>query len=380
MDNFFDVVIVGGGPAGSTAAYHLARNNVSVLVIEKSSHPRYKTCGGGLIGKSLRSLDIGFDWAIHRNCHSVALVLHEVGLVFSTTRERPVIAMTMRDEFDHYLLSAAQNAGSRLMTNCEVQDLELKKDQIRLRTNQGVVAARFVIAADGVTGTTARKAGWRETRRFAPALEYEIPVDNDTMARFAALPRFDVGIVPHGYSWVFPKRSHLSVGVVTMRKHAAKLHDALRSYLADLDITAGAETEKHGFMIPVKPRTGGFAMNRTLLVGDAAGFADPVTAEGISFAVQSGRIAADALIQSGLDGDRVGTGYQEALDASLLSEIRYGGVLAKIFYDWPVVRNWLFRNHGQSLMELITDVMMGDKTYREIFHTYRNYLKLLRFG
>ena len=198
------------------------------------------------------------------------------------------------------------------------------------------------------------------------------------LARFEGCPRFDIGIVPHGYSWVFPKRNHLSVGVITMRKHTVNLHDAMKKYLAYLDLRADGEIEKHGFMIPTKPRTDGFARNRTLLVGDAAGFADPVTAEGISFAVRSGQIAANVLIDSGFDEGRVAARYHEALDESLLSEMRYGELLAAVFYDWPNVRNWLFRRHGQPLMELITDVMMGETTYREIFHTYRNYFKLLR--
>jgi len=378
MNNVFDVVIIGGGPAGSTAAENLARSGISVLMIERASHPRYKTCGGGLVGKSLRSVHAPLNGAIHRNCHTVALYLHDIGLRFSTVREEPVIAMTMRDEFDYQLLAGAQKAGARLRTECEVVEMTWNDHQVGLRTTAGDISTRYIIAADGATGTTARKAGWSETRRFAPALEYEIRVDQDTLSRFEGCPRFDVGIVPYGYSWVFPKRNHLSVGVITMRKATVSLHNSMKRYLAYLDLRAEGEIEKHGFMIPTKPRTDGFARNRTLLVGDAAGFADPVTAEGISYAVRSGQIAADVLTDSGFDEGRVAARYHEALNDNLLSEMRYGGVLAAVFYDWPNVRNWLFRRHGQPLMELITDVMMGKTTYREIFHTYRNYFKLLR--
>src|SRR5438046_476944 len=137
-----------------------------------------------------------------------------------------------------------------------------------------------LIAADGAMSDVARLAGWIDGRHLIPALEHEIQVDDATFERCARAPRFDVGIVPHGYAWVFPKAAHLSVGVLSMRRGAGHLHRDLEQYLKALDIVPRA-VERHRFVIPVRPRAEGFARHRVLLVGDAAGFADPVTAEGV---------------------------------------------------------------------------------------------------
>src|SRR4029077_4203440 len=132
--------------------------------------------------------------------------------------------------------------------------------------------------------------------------------DDATLERFARVPRFDVGTVPYGYAWVFPKTAHLSVGVLTTHRGAINLHGQLEEYLRVIGL-APQSMERHGFVIPVRPRAGPLARARMLLVGDAAGLADPGTAEGISLAARSGRLAADAIIASQLDPRRACAGY-----------------------------------------------------------------------
>jgi len=100
-----------------------------------------------------------------------------------------------------------------------------------------------------------------------------------------------------------------------------------------------------------------------LLVGDAAGLADPVTAEGISLAARSGRLAADAIIASQLDPGRACAGYDTAL-RPMLAELRVARTLARLLYEYPRARRWMFQRVGQRLVEAITDVFMGARTYR----------------
>jgi len=176
------------------------------------------------------------------------------------------------------------------------------------------------------------------------------------------VPRFDVGIVPHGYAWVFPKTTHLSVGVLTTHRGAINLHRQLEEYLRVIRLAPQA-MERHGFVIPVRPRAGPLARARMLLVGDAAGLADPVTAEGISLAARSGRLAADAIIASQLDPQRARAGYDAAL-RPMLAELRVARTLARLLYEYPRARRWMFRRVGQRLVEAITDVFMGARTYR----------------
>src|SRR3989449_8575841 len=230
-----------------------------------------------------------------------------------------LVATTMRERLDHVLASAAAGAGAALRAPCAVTGVTLEPRHVRLDTNTGPVTAAFVIAADGATGEVARLAGWGDGRHLIPALEYEARVDDATLDRFARVPRFDVGTVPYGYAWVFPKTAHLSVGVLTTHRGAINLHGQLEEYLRVIGL-APQSLERHGFVIPVRPRAGPLARERMLLVGDAAGFADPVTAEGISFAARSGRLAANAIIGSQLDPPRVRAGYHSAL-RPLLAEL-----------------------------------------------------------
>src|SRR5205823_68793 len=111
-------------------------------------------------------------------------------------------------------------------------------------------------------------------------------------ARHAGIARFDFGAIRAGYAWVFPKRAHLTVGVLSCARRVPDLKAALARYAASLGLVPAAPPEVHGSLIPVRPRPGGFARGRVLLAGDAAGFVDPVLCEGITHAVASGRAAA----------------------------------------------------------------------------------------
>jgi flavin-dependent dehydrogenase len=272
------------------------------------------------------------------------------------------MAMTMRDRLDHLLACAAATAGAELRTAFPVSHVRLEEGHVRLDSDAGSVTASFLIAADGATGGVARLAGWRDGRHLIPALEYEVRVDGATLERFASGPRFDVGATPSGYGWVFPKATHLSVGVLTTHRGSVNLHRHLDEYMRLIGLASRA-AKRHGFVIPVRPRAGPLARQRVLLVGDAAGLADPLTAEGISLAARTGGLAADAIVAGGLDPARVRAAYRTAL-RPVLGELRLGRWFARLLYDYPRARTWLFRRSGQRLVEAITDVFAGTRSYR----------------
>jgi geranylgeranyl reductase family protein len=358
----FDVAVVGSGPAGATAALVLAGRGLKVVVLEKAPLPRYKTCGGGLVGRAVELFPAEVQDVVERRCYTAELHVLEDDCHFTARRPTPIVSMAMRDRLDFLLTARAAAAGAELRSPCRVTDVRVESRHVRLDTDAGPVTAAFVVAADGATSDVARQAGWRDGRHLIPALEHELRVEDAALERWARAPRFDVGIVPYGYCWVFPKAAHLSVGVLSTRRGGVDLHGHLAQYLRLLDITPRS-VERHGFVIPVRPRAGPFARDRVLLVGDAAGFADPVTAEGISLAARSGRLAAEAIIRGELDEARTRVGYQAAL-APLLGELRLARVLARLLYDHPRARRWLFRRAGQRLVEAITDVFRGSRTYR----------------
>jgi geranylgeranyl reductase family protein len=374
----YDVAVVGGGPAGACAARTLAERGARVVLLEKHALPRYKTCGGGVVGRALRALPPAAREAVEYECRVAELNFLDEGFRFITRREQPVISMVMRDRFDAALVGAAASAGAEVRPRCAAGALTPRPGGVDIATADGVVATRFVVAADGATSPTATQAGWRETRRRAPALEAEVWVDDAVFARFAGPARFDFGVIPAGYGWVFPKGAHLSIGVATTRRGGVNLPAVLARYLDTLDLGRSPRVETHGFLIPLTPRREGFAKGRVLLTGDAAGFADPLTGEGITAAIESGTLAARAILDGAGEPARVAARYERAL-ADLLRELRLGRLLARLLYDLPGARRVLFRVRGQALSEGVTDVLMGKRTYAGILGSAKSYARLLRW-
>ena len=373
----YDVAVVGAGPGGSAAALALSRGGLRTVILEKAVPPRYKTCGGGLLGRTLALLPLDVRAVVERECFSAELHHHGPALSFTTQRERPVVSMVMRDRFDHLLTAAAQDAGAVLLAGSPVVSLAVRADGVELRTKAGAVSARFVIGADGVGSVVARQCGLPELRDVIPALECEVEVDAAQFEKFHRAARFDFGLTPHGYAWVFPKRGHLSIGVLTTRRGSCNLNAEYARYLAQLGLAGWLREERHGYMIPLRPRARMFDAPRVLLIGDAAGLADPLMAEGISGAIRSGQLAARAILENGLDDRATRRAYRTHLGSTLLPELRIARVLARVIYDSSRARAWLLARHGQRLSELLTRVVMGDTSYRETVRQPGNYWKLL---
>ncbi|MBI4623384.1 MAG: geranylgeranyl reductase family protein [Verrucomicrobia bacterium] len=373
-----DVAIVGAGPAGAAAALALGGRGLRVGIIEKAVPPRYKTCGGGVLRRAVALLPLDLRAAVERECFAAEIVHHGPDLRFVCRRDRPVISMVMRDRFDHLITRAAQEGGAQLFAGTAVLDVSPAGEDVRLATSAGEMRARFVIAADGASSVVARKTGRPELRGIVPALECEVTLAPEAMEPLMQTARFDFGFVPSGYAWVFPKRDHLSIGVGTTRRGAAHLPQYYRRYLELLGIGKPLREQRHGFVIPCRPRDGLFGARRVLFAGDAAGFADPVTAEGITGGILSGQLAARAI----LDGDfaelAVKRAYRETLQKTLLPELRVARWLAWVWYDCPRLQVGLLRRHGQRLSELMTQIMTGETSYTAAVRRPGNYLRLFR--
>src|SRR4051812_28250843 len=248
----WDVIVVGAGPAGASAALALADSGLRIALVEKATPPRYKTCGGGVLRRAMALLPANVRLAVERECHVAELVHHEPDFRFVCERPEPIVSMVMRDRFDHLITTAAVKAGAQLMSNTAVLDVGVTADAVKLATTRGELRTRFVIAADGVSGLVARKTGRPELRQVFPALECEVTLAPEQMTPWLNAARFDFGAIPAGYGWVFPKREHLSIGVGTTRRGGANLPQAYRGYVNRLGLGEVLHEERHGYMIPCR--------------------------------------------------------------------------------------------------------------------------------
>jgi len=372
----YDAVVVGGGPGGAAAAAVLARGGARVAVLEQFAVPRYKTCGGGIVGRARRWLPDGI--AFERECNRAMLFEHGCDQHWAVERASPILCTAMRADFDASLLDAAAAAGAAVQAPCRALDVEVGGEHMSLNTTHGEVRARFVIAADGARSRIASRSGWTGEPRCVPALEYEVQVDDSVQARFATVARFDFGIVPGGYAWIFPKRGHLSVGVLSTRPEVHGLPKFLAAYLETAGVHGIRHCDKHGALIPAAPRPGGFARGRVLLVGDAAGLTDPLTYEGISTALTSGTLAGRSLLEAQFDPEATRHGYEAALESDVLPELRAAGRLAAMLYGPDRVRAFVFGRAGQALCEAMCDVVAGEITAHELLHRPSSWARLGR--
>ncbi|WP_075341976.1 geranylgeranyl reductase family protein [Tenacibaculum agarivorans] len=359
----FEVAVIGSGPSGASTAFHLAKKGISTVIIEKESLPRYKTCGGGFVYRGRKDLPFDIDTVVEREFHTVDIYLGNT-LHFQTVRKEPTITMIMRDSFDHLIVEEAKKHGVTLLENNKLTGLVYEDGKAILTTSETQISADFVVAADGALSPTAKMAGWNEeTRKLIPALEYEVEVSDEDFDRLKDLVRFDIDAIPYGYAWSFPKKNHLSIGVASTKKTRINLKKYYQEYVETLGIKTIVKESQHGFQIPIAPRTDGFVKNNVFLIGDAAGFADPITAEGISNAIYSGVLVAEAISESEGQLEKATALYNEKLNEKLVPEIQTGLWLAKWFYEQKTVRNILLKKYGQRFSDAMADIFHGERSY-----------------
>lgn len=371
----YDLIVIGAGPAGTMAARVAAEHELSVALLDRARFPRDKPCGGGIVWRALSLLPPPARTAVQRECGTADLRFLDAGIHLQVARPFPLVAMAMREELDAQLLEAARAAGARVFEGAAVQALVREADGLHIDTTAGAFRGRYALAADGAGGPTARLAGFAPWPQAMAAIEHEIQVEDAAFERLKGSARFDFDTVAGGYAWVFPKRAHLSVGIASDQPRA-HLKALLARYLARLGIAPSAQLRAHGFVIPSAPRQT-LARARVLLAGDAAGFADPITAEGISYALRSGALAAEA-VAGGLAAGDAERRYLEALSREILPELAWARRLARVLYRRPWLAHLGFRWAGQRFAEAVADVMCGADRYAAYAERHPMQRRLLR--
>lgn len=361
-----DVLIVGAGPAGALLAYLLARRGLDVLVLEKATLPRYKTCGGGVTLKTVQNLP--FDASPVFECQAVGGILSYAGRQLLKAELGWTIAWTvMRGRFDHFLMEQAVHAGAQLIEGVNVESVEMLADRVIAHTGRGDYSGRLLAGADGVNSIVARSLGLLPQRRIGVAVEAEVAVPRQGMDAQGAYATFDFGALTHGYGWIFPKQDHLSVGVFQARTgKAAGLRQRLDHFIAcQPALQDGKILHFQGHPIPLGATHQPLHRERALLVGDAANLADPWLGEGIYYAVLSARLAAPVMAAA-LNSDRIDLNeYSQLVHTLIVEQQRYAALFARVVYRFPRQCSQLL-SRSSRMQDLVFSAIRGDRTFRQM--------------
>ena len=288
----YDSVVVGAGPAGSAAAYRLTSAGASVLLVDKARFPRDKPCGGGVTLRAARELPFSIDPVVEDVVHRFRL-RRGYGVHFERTSEAPLCLMTQRRRLDDFLARKAADAGAEF------------RDGVRAELRDGVVnvggervEADAIVGADGVNGVTARALG--RDHGVGVALEGNLPFSRLDEAAYRGRLVLELGVVPGGYGWVFPKGDHVNFGVGGWEEEGPKLREHLRRLCEAHRVDADELTDVRGYRLPFRRPRSPLSRGNVLLTGDAAGLIDPLSGDGMYEAFVSARLAADAILAGDL--------------------------------------------------------------------------------
>jgi geranylgeranyl reductase family protein len=347
----FDVLVVGAGPAGSATAMHLARGGVKVLLVDRARFPRDKPCGGGLTGRALRHAPCDVSPVVEHVVDQMVLRLG-YGRRFARRSDPPLIEMTQRRRLDAHLAEQAAALGVDFRDGMRVEELTIEDSRVGARAGGSAVFASFLVGADGANGVVARAAGLGYGIVCGVALE-----GNAAWGALDAVPYdrtawVELGVVPGGYGWVFPKGDHGNVGVGGWLEQGPKL----RGHLDRLARVHGLDPAKlsgvRGHRLPMRRLGTPPSRGRVLLVGDAAGLVDPLSGDGIYEAWVSARRAADAIL-AGRPED-----YAPLLAAALDGHASASWAAKRVADRFPWAAFWAARSPG--VFEAVAGLLRGD--------------------
>jgi len=331
----WDVAVIGGGPAGLSAAGAAAAAGARTVVLERAEHPRYKTCGGGLLGVSRAAVAGQIAVPVRDEIRSATFTLRG-GHDFTRSHDEPLLAMVMREEFDSALLDRAEGNGAVVRQRAQVRAIEQAAGSATARLADGTsVTATVIIGADGSSGIAARHVG-AEFAQVDLGLELEIEVPEPVRRRWAGRVLLDWGKIPGSYGWVFPKGDRLTVGVIAARGQGEATKGYLREFVDRLGLAGFEVVRDSGHLTRCRTDGSPLRNGRVVVAGDAAGLLEPWTREGISFALRSGALAGETAAKAATSGDPAATEssldeYAAAVNATLVPDMHAGQILLSAF-------------------------------------------------
>ena len=377
----YDALVVGMGPAGATAAYQLSRAGLSVLGLDKATHPRYKVCGGGLSARIDRILEDDYKSVVEHTIYGIQFSYRGANPFFLDSSS-PIAYMVMRDRFDHFLVEKARRVGTEVHEDEPVTSCLQLPDGIEVTTDRGQYLAKVLIGADGANSLVAQQLfPGRRSRRMA-TLESEIPIGTAPHYPSTGRALIDIGATPAGYAWIFPKQERLSIGVGDLRGGLASPKKIFDRFVRDeKGLAPWKVPQPVGHPLPIfseyseaNRESVGLVSGHALLVGDAGHLVDPLFGEGIYYAIRSGQLAAESILNQINDRRCSLADYDVAVRREIYEEFRVAARMASIVYSYPRFCHRLLPRY-QHIVMLYYDVLRGRETYQTFYARAKSVVK-----
>ncbi len=361
----YDLIIVGGGPSGASAGRTAGKRGLLTLLIEKENFPRYKPCGGALSSYGLSCLDFKLpESVIERNISKVRV--HFRGRFVEGTKETDLAVLISRKIFDNFLLEKARETGIEVHTGEKVLDLIEKEDWVEVRTTDNTYLGRFVLISEGSGGTLKYRVMPRDKKtEYGLGLVSEIPDKDETIrSRFPSTINIHFGIAQGGYGWIFPHAGYYSAGIVGTAQYLGHPKKVLLDFLEENGLSGDFPVRSH--IIPKGGIKGKTLRSRLLLSGDAAGFVDAFTGEGISYAIRSGQLAAETVANLVMYSLKLSSlkAYESACRQEFGSYLASSLKLEKIMHRFPEI-SFKLAVSNRDILDKYLDEVVVNRNYKD---------------
>ena len=357
----YDLIIVGGGPSGTSAGREAGKKGLSTLLLEKERFPRYKPCGGNLSPYALSCLDFKLPEALIEKKISKVKVHFRDNFV-EAKKNVNLASLISRKVFDNFLLEKAREAGIEIHTGEKVLDCIEKEDCVEVRTTDNTYLGSFVLIAEGSGGILKYKVRARDQRtEYSLAVVSEIPESEEIGKNLSNNLDFYFGITQGGYGWIFPHAGYYSVGISGIARNLRHPKDVFKEFLEKNGFSG--EYPSHSHIIPVGGITRKILSSRLLLSGDAAGFTDAFSGEGIAYAIRSGQLAAEIVADTVMYDRKLRNikKYESACKKEFGTYLTSSYKLDRIMHRFPETTFKLAVENGQILDRYLDEVIINRK-------------------
>lgn len=361
----YDVIIIGAGPSGTTAARLAGQRGLTTLLIERKEFPRVKPCAGAVSEQAMSYLDFDIPEDIIEKDIFGARV-HFGDRVIEKHKNHRLAILVTRSIFDSYLLRKAQETGIQIAMPERVFDFRVTSDHVDVITDRTSYRSKFLVIAEGAHGILKHKIRRKDQRHeYGICVITEIEEDSNTIDEYIH-NAIDIhfGLANRGYGWIFPHNSYFSVGIGGLAKDMSEPKKMMASFLSANGFTGQYDLKVH--LIPSGGIKRKVTCSRVILCGDAAGFVDCFSGEGIAYAIRSGQIAIDCIfsnISSHLTKPTLSR-YEKKCENEFGRDLKYSFLLTRLMHKFQGIFFGIF-TANEKVLDRYLDIPAGRITYKK---------------